>query len=139
MLVRGSQDFAWATPHKSWRCQRKTRPVRLPSLIAFAAGMARRHAEFFIVCAPRGARTCAEVHRTMPARLSTSNLRCQTVSLLLPDMHDRQLLCLSALLCFPFSATMTAVPVAVDCSAPLPRAWGQDWRVNKLELGKACT
>ena len=82
---------------------------------------------------------CAEVHRTMPARLSTSNLRCQTVSLLLPDMHDRQLLCLSALLCFPFSATMTAVPVAVDCSAPLPRAWGQDWRVNKLELGKACT
>ena len=79
-----------------------------PSLIAFAAGMARRQAEFFIVCAPRGARTCAEVHRTMPARLSTSNLRCQTVSLLLPDKHDRQLLCLSALLFFRFSATLTA-------------------------------
>ena len=115
MLVRGSQDFAWATPHKSWRCQRETRPVCLPSLIAFAAGMARRHAEFFIVCAPRGARTCAEVHRTMPARLSTSNLRCQTVSLLLPDMHDRQLLCLSALLFFPFSATLTAGLRAGGC------------------------
>ena len=60
-----------------------------PSLIAFAAGMARRQAEFFIVCAPRGARTCAaEVHRTMPARLSSSNLRCLKVSPL-ADMRDR--------------------------------------------------